>query len=1021
MRPVLFGVALLGAIEGGGFSDPRDAVLTRGQAVRVGGTPCEVLGAASTSERLVCETGPAAAGPPLPICVFTPSAGPEDTASDEQCLPGCQGCSFQYMEEETPYVQWLSRRALQGGDVLAFGAFAAGAFRGASALDSVLIAVDGVTCDTDARQGLVPGFVTFKFTVLPWQLDDTACEGFPCFPGQDEPEVQLASGYGRAAFRTYLGGEEARPVFLDAATMAFYDIVVHPEMYSVVPRLSGLLGGAKMTLRGSGFSSSASRNSVSLGGVACEVTEAGAAQLECVAGAAVGSSGCVELDVYAGAQPQATELELWRNATRLQLRQCRASLAGGDRKFVVEVGDVEANFHWADDRCPGASDAVRGTFGNETDLHTAMCCAVDGRSCSSGKPRIGLNPIAPVTWEETAQACQALGMRLCSKAELVAGACCRAAAAAAERLVWAAEGAPVQRLSIRALDQQPWSQDLWLRCEELCPDSAFPAAPPPRAEVNGTGQAAAAADANASSDFNSSGLLQGPFPGGRGLRVAVYQNPGGLPLELALSSASAQYPQSPSRVAILADLAGSAFQHVTYVRPGEEAYSTVASELVAEQPASDDTGADNYAEEAVGFFVAPFTAEYSFYLAADAAADLALSPSGATELQVIARAARPSETQTPRFSPLAWYSGPCVSELVPQEFGPNCSISTPQPMKAGGLAYLRLRHTAGIGSDWLRLGLRIHAPVAADGQELPMAVRRRASFTELQKVSLSVNVIRERHRIELSGLSYAFFNLQVTSAGRVATAQHLGMDITAAQLQQRLWGLGILQCMPEVSQGADLRKAMIWYMVTFPCPKKVDGGLHASFGVSLDGFFISISGLAWSARAALEQLASERLSGSFRLAYRGAWTAGIGCSSWQDIPAALAALHKLGGVELWPVSAIGQDSAEGWAVALSFAGEPGDIPMLETDASGLAGPGTELNVSGIVDGSLDDLFLEAIPADWLRTAHEEPQVVVSSNGVVALTPPETSSAVRFYRSLSEEAGPHRASLARPGRGRRGWR
>jgi hypothetical protein len=67
-----------------------------------------------------------------------------------------------------------------------------------------------------------------------------------------------------------------------------------------------------------------------------------------------------------------------------------------------------------------------------------------------------------------------------------------------------------------------------------------------------------------------------------------------------------------------------------------------------------------------------------------------------------------------------------------------------------------------------------------------------------------------------------------------------------------------------------------------------------------------------------------------------------------------------------------------------FAGQPGDVPLLETDSSGLTGgkPGTSPTIvaSTYLSGS-NNAFLAPIPGELLFTGHETPQVVVVANDV----------------------------------------
>jgi hypothetical protein len=101
------------------------------------------------------------------------------------------------------------------------------------------------------------------------------------------------------------------------------------------------------------------------------------------------------------------------------------------------------------------------------------------------------------------------------------------------------------------------------------------------------------------------------------------------------------------------------------------------------------SSADWYAERLTGFFVPPYNATYTFYIAGDDWMDLALSPSSnASDAVVIA-------------SSTTW------NEFAFPYHRASSQISAPVSLLGGQRYYMRVRHTEGGGLDWLRVAVRI--------------------------------------------------------------------------------------------------------------------------------------------------------------------------------------------------------------------------------------------------------------------------------------------------------------------------
>jgi hypothetical protein len=528
------------------------------------------------------------------------------------------------------------------------------------------------------------------------------------------------------------------------------------------------------------------------------------------------------------------------------------------------------------------------------------------------------------------------------------------------------------------------------------------------------------------------------------LRYKVYRNPDSLDVAHALSDSSALYPQSPELIGTQTEMVVGAYQHVRYAEAVPDDLGRVAKNIkyMAELPLRDDTREDFYAQELTGFFIAPFNAQYSFYIAADDSADIALSlpdgnETGPMGLRVVAGVSAPPNVPSARHSAAAWYAGPCAEDLVLSRFGHDCSISEPVELNAGSLTYFRVRHVARAGGDWLRLGLRIHAPFggkegkyAAGGSrlpEIPRVYQEGQSFFETQKITLSLGFTRETHhcRIDWAVGGYVVIFVDGRFGGdetRYGYTEMISVRATPEDFAEKIWavhttdtwegpGYRVLACKPEVTRflGSDGSVGVdhVQWKVVFPCPRPISVGedgpkewtQHANFALLSVGI-MSVTGKRFALSHNLVAHASDGLEGYFRLGFEGLFTRPILCTDWESVRGELNSLPGLANLEVLPAREVIFDAREGWTMFVRLIGVLGDAPMLEMDASNLIGPGVALKVETIQAGVAEDIFLDVIPADWFRTAHPRPQVVVTSNGVANSVASTEGAAFQYFTDLT---------------------
>eukprot|EP00435_Cladocopium_sp_Y103_P067975 s227_g30.t2 len=800
--------------------------------VHFGNSPCTIIEA--SGERLVCETSAAAAGEPLLPCLRL--------SASEACEPVCDTCTFQYSEEKTPFISWISTRGLRAGDQVAFGAAQSGALL-LTALDRAVVEIGGYICDASARQvqnseeELVqsrtlncalpmdlsgPLLANLQIRALPVGYDDPMCAHYPCI------DYSSSSGYGIAVFRTWQGTAQRAPAFIQP-NFQVYDLSIYPDITGIRPGFSGVLGGSLLYITGQTFDVDLSKTLVSVGDEACHVKSGNRTSITCELDLLQNNLSCVEFEVFVGASPDSDVKLVQHDGNGLEVAACRAEARGTDlgRSFTVNVNASHKQGHfWVEDSCQAEGRQIRGHIAEESEARLTFCCTMNGSTCVGPKygqvtttqptfwtgwgPWVQLETttadplfgtcLQPQSHRDAELTCQLTGMRLCTRTELNSGLCCAADCigdGSAEVGTWSSEAGYLQELAVTSDDAEPWTEELWIRCDEKCRfpfNVTYP-------DMNGTTTTTTKYSPEQlalwefapwlrPADFEwpsevveeilplgppvpepllpASAPMPAPFAGGRGLVYRIYYNPNNLPLHRALGHENLGYPQSPMETGVLYDMLRGALHHVKF----EEVPATSLAakrQYVAATPLSDDTGYDLYAEEIVGFFVAPFTGTYNFYLAADDDADLSLSSSeDMSGMRVVVRASSTESQAMPRFTPLAWFGKPCAQGLpdLPDDANAPCSVSPSLQFKAGERRLIRVRHRELSGSDWLRVGLRIHNAKAADGSPPPEELVRSKSFLEVQRLTMTASVVRERHRINLDRVLRGTFFVRVRRFAR---------------------------------------------------------------------------------------------------------------------------------------------------------------------------------------------------------------------------------------------------------------
>eukprot|EP00304_Pavlova_gyrans_P014287 CAMPEP_0206063446 /NCGR_PEP_ID=MMETSP1466-20131121/58232_1 /ASSEMBLY_ACC=CAM_ASM_001126 /TAXON_ID=44452 /ORGANISM="Pavlova gyrans, Strain CCMP608" /LENGTH=457 /DNA_ID=CAMNT_0053438815 /DNA_START=71 /DNA_END=1441 /DNA_ORIENTATION=- len=293
-------------IEGSGFMMPMEANPWDAQVVFVGAQACDISAHFTGPSRIVCVTRPAAQAfattGRLPVTVQRYS-GIGEVETDTLLN------AFTFDAGNTPSVWWAAHWAAAGGDTLSFHGSLLGALESANQLE---VRIGDVRCETDEDEMplqkwssgvrtvdcrlpedalVLPGRFNLTMRVKPFNPDSGLCSNPPCFHAQ-APASSTSNGYGSGGVvvPTPTGvSPRAREFWagtLDLATGEAYSFELVPRVDSVEPTAGGLFGGQRLTVHGASFSEEPAANSVTVGGVPCEVVESTTAAVVCILGAA---------------------------------------------------------------------------------------------------------------------------------------------------------------------------------------------------------------------------------------------------------------------------------------------------------------------------------------------------------------------------------------------------------------------------------------------------------------------------------------------------------------------------------------------------------------------------------------------------------------------------------------------------------------------------------------------------------------------------------------------------------------
>jgi hypothetical protein len=357
-----------------------------------------------------------------------------------------------------------------------------------------------------------------------------------------------------------------------------------------------------------------------------------------------------------------------------------------------------------------------------------------------------------------------------------------------------------------------------------------------------------------------------------------------------------------------------------------------------------------YVSKLSGFFKAPKTGDYKFFLSVDDNARLYLdtTPGSTSGSAIIASTGWTNY----KFS----WSKTSTAKI----------ISDPVSLTAGEYYYMETIHNQGVGPDYLTLGVQIPG-MANDVSTVPHIV----------DITLVCPTINEIIDFTVNGdtggtwrLEFPYVNGRSMSWKNTST---LTFGATEAQVKTALQNIGFNTLVTISSTTA----TSIVYTVQFVTRHDATStplvrGISASPVVSGSGV--------------KTQSVSAPLSGSWRL------SKGINSVTLQanarnsDVTQALITLGYAPNVRGEEYG----DFRNGISYRVVFAGNAGAIDPFTAESVTLSGcsdsTGIGITITDFQVGSKTDAYYEVIPFEYLFTSHSTPQVVVDSNGLRANCP-----------------------------------
>lgn len=367
-----------------------------------------------------------------------------------------------------------------------------------------------------------------------------------------------------------------------------------------------------------------------------------------------------------------------------------------------------------------------------------------------------------------------------------------------------------------------------------------------------------------------------------------------------------------------------------------------------------DENRDRYMARVSGFFRAPITADYRFYVRGDDFVDfkMALS-SDAHNLTTI---------NSVQYWTANYFIYPeQISELV--------------SLTAGEAYYYEARYSEGGGGDYLRVAVHIETPISDETTQY-------IGLGEVQKFHMASDRVREQQTFEVNNVGGGGFRLQHDDK----ISDTIPWNATSSEFKNAIrsvhpcsWNTAVMSRVATETAGTETEASTVTgytWVVEFRCPSVGERQLVNILNVNLEEI---AGGQNPSISSTVTQAASVPLGGRFSLSFNHNTTSfDVGSFNYKTGAAALEAFDDIEDVNIYTSG----NAYEDFTILIEFLRPRGDVPSIVFNGDDLTGDNVNITVSTFREGA-NEPFFDPIPARWLEVASEKPSVEVWVNDIKA--------------------------------------
>eukprot|EP00051_Salpingoeca_urceolata_P019992 m.295984 g.295984 ORF g.295984 m.295984 type:complete len:3942 (+) comp19518_c0_seq1:299-12124(+) len=356
---------------------------------------------------------------------------------------------------------------------------------------------------------------------------------------------------------------------------------------------------------------------------------------------------------------------------------------------------------------------------------------------------------------------------------------------------------------------------------------------------------------------------------------------------------------------------------------------------------------EKYTQELDGWFVPPFSGNFTFYIRSDDHSQLQLS----------------SDQHAENLTRIAWANRYLEGYFTGRNDAGAKQISDPIHLSEGDRYRIRAHMVEGGGGDFIYVAVRGAPDTPSIRSALELEYH---SVTEKQEVSISSSIVRAKHTLTITGASEGTFT--VTANQRFSEQV---VDLSSSpntKLKNALREVYTDICRSITVSNVKDGDSKWTFTITYNCPSAQEYPL----------FQVRNDNMPRGYRSSVARVASpsEPVRGTLKLAVDNQWTPSFDYdASATHVKRLLEALTVVDHVDVED----GGNAHDGKNWLVYFRAPHGNIPLIHVDDSALTGADVATEVTVFEHGS-NDAFWDPIPGDFLEVADDEPQVLVDTNG-----------------------------------------